>query len=165
MPASIRLLMILGVTLWNLPLVPPATAFSQENRQEGPRDPSVARSRQTETREASSAAGIVRLIETGLKAGSTDRFTPYLANQIYLSLRGIAGGYYSSNQASSILQSFFGSRKILTFRFTTVDDSATTPYATGGGTFLLKGTFQSFQIYVALTKADARWMISQFNLY
>ncbi len=98
----------------------------------------------------------------GSDFGALDRF---FGGQVYMSVRGAGDGYYSGTQAFSILEDFFQTHRTLTFRFSTMDSNAPTPYATGGGNFMRHGVIETYQIYVALAKSDARWVISQFNIY
>lgn len=104
-------------------------------------------------------------IQNGIINGTVNSFTPFIAPQIYLSLLNSDEGYFSSNQSSFILQHFFSSFRILTFRFTTVHSERLNTYATGGGTLIRKGSTEIIQIYLALRYRDGTWNITQFNMY
>jgi len=108
---------------------------------------------------------VVDSIEQGIVSGNVQVFSGHLARQIYITLRGKEGGYFSANQAFYILQEYFSSRHAVNFRFTTVNADIANPYATGGGTFFVKGNPEILQLYVALARADGRWVIAQFNVY
>jgi hypothetical protein len=104
-------------------------------------------------------------IERGIMTGDANVFSQHLARQVYLNVHGVESGYYSGNQALAVLQNFLGGRKTLHFRFTTIDDSGPTPYATGGGMCSLRGAQETIQIYAAVSQTDDRWFITQFNVY
>ncbi len=87
------------------------------------------------------------------------------SGQVYISLQGTDGGYYSANQGAIILQNFFDSHRVIHFRLSTINSTQDLPYATGAGTFIYRGKRESLQIYVGLTKSNSRWVISQFNIY
>lgn len=104
-------------------------------------------------------------VEAGLSRANIRSFAKHFGTQLYMSTRGSEAGYYSSNQASTILENFFSARRHLNFRFTHFGEADGTPYATGGGSFAFRGNKESFQVYVGLSKQDGRWVISQFNVY
>ena len=145
------------------------TTTPQESvaRQENQTPPSIVRS-------------IFDDIQRGIGRGDPGLFLRHFARQVSIYVRGGESGYYSANQAYYILKSFFDSRRILGFRFSTVfdpgehapkpgealtDEPESAPYATGGGTFLMKGGREPFQVYVAISKIDGRWLVTQFNVY
>ena len=104
-------------------------------------------------------------IEKGLTQGDVKMFSKYFDRQLLISHRGLENGYFSGNQAQFILQSFFNARRTLHFKFTTIN-RATEPYATGGGTFSIRGGQRELlQIYVALSRVGGRWVIAEFNVY
>ncbi len=103
--------------------------------------------------------------QDGIISGDVKSFSQYLAKQVYLDLPGEERRYCSANQAFLILQNFFGSRKTVQFKFSTVDQSDAGSFATGSGTFLLRGRREALQIYVFISKADNNFVISQFNVY
>jgi hypothetical protein len=108
---------------------------------------------------------IISQIESGVLAGNVKGFSGYLSKQVFINLRGAESGYFSANQATYLLRSFFESCRIVRFKFTTVEETEE-PYATGGGVMISgKGSRESFQVYIALSKTDNRWVISQFNVY
>ena len=121
--------------------------------------------------QSTSASSVFEDIQRGISAGDIYVFVKHFAKQAYVSLRGDEGGYYSDgyfseNQLMYILQNFFGSRVIMRqFKFSTIDESETGPYATGSGNFMYRGHRELLQIYVALSKLDDRWVITQFNVY
>jgi hypothetical protein len=104
-------------------------------------------------------------IEAAILAGDVKKLAPYFGKQVNLSLQSGPSGYFSGNQSYYILQNYFSSRKILSFKFTSRKLDDTYPYATGGGTSRAKGVNEILQFYVALAEVDGRWVISQFNVY
>lgn len=117
-----------------------------------------------ETEESRSPAEIFTLVESALRTSDIPAITKSFGRQVYVSLKGGESGYYSANQASYILQSFFNARRPVSFSFSTIQLGGD-PFATGGGTFLLKGTRETLQVYVAVARQSNRWVVSQFNVY
>ncbi len=107
----------------------------------------------------------IAVIQEGIVAGATNTFTPWIAPQVYLRLLGSEEGYFSANQSTFVLERFFSSFRVLRFHFTTIHRSGSKAYATGGGTFIRRGTPEIVQVYIALIKHDDAWVISQFNIY
>jgi hypothetical protein len=116
-------------------------------------------------RQAVDVRGHFLELEKGLAAGSVSFLLGMIGQQVYIDIVGGEQGYFSSNQAASLLQSFFAQRRPIAFTFSSVNQRAPSPYATGRYTFLHRGTRESVQIYVALTRQDSRWTISHFNIY
>ncbi|MBI1802907.1 MAG: DUF4783 domain-containing protein [Ignavibacteriae bacterium] len=108
---------------------------------------------------------LVEKVHQGIASGNVQMFSEHFARQVSITLRGKEGGYFSGNQAFYILQSFFSSRRVLNFKFTTVGTDDTNSYATGGGVFMVKGNPEVFQVYVALASVGDRWVVTQFNVY
>jgi hypothetical protein len=108
---------------------------------------------------------IVGNIERAIVAEDAKGVAQYFGKQVFLSLQNSEGSYYSSNQAQYVLQDFFTSHRVIAFKFTSVNATASTSYATGGGRIKLKGNRAAIQVYISLTKAGDRWVISQFNVY
>jgi hypothetical protein len=104
-------------------------------------------------------------IQAAVKSGDLNPLSPDLARQVYLNLPGVEGGFFSENQALYILKDYFKSRRVLSFRLSTVSTVEGTPYATGGGTYLQRGVQELLQVYVALKKSGDRWVIAQFSVY
>jgi hypothetical protein len=106
-----------------------------------------------------------REIEHGIRTEDTRAITKHFGKQVFLSLQNIESAYYSSNQASFIVQDFFNTHHIITFKLSSVNSSEPSPYATGGGTIRVKNTREILQVYIGLTMADDHWVISEFNMY
>ena len=104
-------------------------------------------------------------LQNGIVAGDAAVFSDHLAKQVYLNLSDRESGFFSQNQAVYILKEYFKTRRILSFRFTTISQVEGTPFATGGGTYLRRGNPEILQVYVALKKSGDGWVISQFSVF
>jgi len=100
-------------------------------------------------------------IELGLAQGNPAAFSAHLASQLYVSVPGEQGAYYSSSQAFYLLEQFFQRTRLLDFRFTTMQDGPGTPYASG----VVSGSRGRAQVYVSLSRAGQRWVISKISIY
>jgi hypothetical protein len=103
--------------------------------------------------------------QQGFETGSIAPFAPHFGTQIQLSLKDGDNGYYSSNQAYYLLENYFKTRKVISFEFSSVGETETTPFATGTAVFSTKGMRETVQVYVALQKSDGRWVITEINIY
>jgi len=108
---------------------------------------------------------ILTTIERGMVSGDVHSFSAHMGSQVYVRLRGQEGGLYSSNQAYYLLQQFLRSWKVTSFRFSTVGESESNPYAAGSASLTVRGSREYAQVYVSLTRAGDRWVISQINVY
>ncbi len=108
---------------------------------------------------------IFERIQRGLSSGSVTLFSPDLASQVFVNLRGGESGYYSASQAHYLLENYLRVRKFSRFTFSTIDESGENPYATGSVTFNFRGSREIAQVYVSLTSSGNRWMITQINIY
>ncbi|MFH0991841.1 MAG: DUF4783 domain-containing protein [bacterium] len=92
---------------------------------------------------------------------SSDRF----ARQVLVNVHGSEGGYYSANQAASIIRSYFIQQRPSSFSFSRFHDDGSPPFAIGRLTFVKKGVKEYAQVYVSLVKQQSQWVINQFNIY
>jgi len=104
-------------------------------------------------------------LKQSIDDGNVKAVSKYIGTRVYLNLKDAESGYYSGNQAAYLIQNFFGTRRSLTFRFSTIKDTENSPYATGSGTFMARGGRAKLQVYVALSKKDGKWVITQFSVY
>lgn len=112
--------------------------------------------------------GYVRVfdrVRDGLASGNYSTFAPHLASQVSMNLRGGESGTYSANQAYYVLENYFRARRILHLEFTTIGESDTNPYATGSAGLNIKGNRELVQVYVSLSRAGDRWVVTQINIY
>jgi HAMP domain-containing protein len=114
--------------------------------------------------ESGSPSELFTLVETAVRGADVGSLAKSFGRQVYVNLKGGESGYFSSNQASFILQSFFTPRRPVSFSFSTIQLEGE-PFATGSGTFLVKGTRETLQLYVSVSRQGDRWVISQFNVY
>jgi len=105
------------------------------------------------------------VIETSLNNGNISSLTPHMAPQVHINVRGGESGYYSASQAYYLLENYFRSRKVLGFEFSTIGESDSNPYATGGASLNFKGSREYVQIYVSLRRSGRQWLITQINIY
>ncbi len=110
-------------------------------------------------------ADIFHAVQHGITEGNVKAFSLYFSSQLYVSLPSGENGYYSANQAYYILQNYFGSRRLQSFRFSTYGESDTAPYATGPGRFEAHGNIETVQIYASLSKLNNRWVLSHISIY
>ena len=118
-----------------------------------------------EVRVEGTAAGIFKDVQEGIRKSDPNAYSRHFARQVYLNLPGREGGYFSENQAAYILKDYFKQQRPLSFKFSTMSEEETTPYATGGGRFFHRGNAEILQVYVALKKSEDRWMIAQFSVF
>lgn len=104
-------------------------------------------------------------IQRNLASGNISSLAQHLAPQVQVNFRGGENGYYSANQAYYLLDNYFRSRKILGFEFSTIGESDSNPYATGGASFNYKGSREYAQVYVSLSRTGRQWLITQINIY
>jgi len=108
---------------------------------------------------------ILAEIQSGIAKGDASLFSQYLGPQVYMSLRGSEGGYYSANQALYVLQNFFSVHQPISFTFSTQGEIEDNPFATGRGFFAARGLRESAQVYVSLARSEGRWVVAEFNIY
>ena len=113
----------------------------------------------------SSVSGEIRqifsAIELGLAQGNPAAFSGHLASQLYLSIPGEQGAYYSASQAFYLLEQLFQRTRLPDFQFTAMEDGPGTPYASG----VVSGSRGRAQVYVSLSWAGERWVISKISIY
>jgi hypothetical protein len=108
---------------------------------------------------------VFKSFQDGIRAGNITLFSQHLASQVYVNLRGGESGYYSDNQVHYVLRNYLRAKRLASFDFTTVGESESNPYATGSAVFIVKGTREIAQVYVSLSFAGERWVITQINIY
>ncbi len=108
---------------------------------------------------------VFETVRQGLEKGTIESFANLLAPQVQMNLRGGESGYFSGHQAFYLLESYFRTRRLLNLRFSTVGDSDTSPFATGGAEISIRGSREFVQVYVALSRAGERWVITRLNIY
>jgi hypothetical protein len=104
-------------------------------------------------------------VRIGLSTGDVNAFSKHLADQVQVNLRDGESGYFSAHQAFYLLENYFHTCRLSNLTFTTIGDSDTSPFATGGAAFAYKGGREYVQVYVSLSLAGDRWVISRLNIY
>ncbi len=108
---------------------------------------------------------LFKLIESGLLEGDIAKFSRRFDKQIFVNISSGENGYFSSEQAASLLQHYMSTRKVLSFKFSRLNDKGMTPYATGRLVSIYRGTQESAQVYVSCSQQNKEWVIGQFNIY
>lgn len=104
-------------------------------------------------------------VEAGISTGNVSLFSKHFAPQVAVSIRGDENGTFSSHQTYYVLQNFFKPRRFGRFAFSTIGESDTNPYASGGVEVLYKGTREVVQLYVALTLVGGKYVMTQMTVY
>jgi hypothetical protein len=104
-------------------------------------------------------------IQEDIVAGKVNKFSHHFDRQIFLNITRGESGYFSSDQAASLLQHYMETRKIVSFEFSRLNDKGLTPYATGRLVSIYKGSLESAQVYVSCSWQATGWVIGQFNIY
>jgi hypothetical protein len=110
-------------------------------------------------------AEIFQNVELGLQNNSVDKFKKELGEIVSMTISSGEHGYYSANQAVSVLVGYFSEHRLVSFKFSRIHEKDSAPYATGRFIYVQKGIQKSAQVYVSLTQQDSQWVISQFNIY
>jgi len=110
-------------------------------------------------------AEIFQKVELGLQTNTVIKFKKELGEIIFMTISSDEHGYYSANQAVSVLVNYFSEHHLVSFNFSRIHEEDSAPYATGRFIYVQKGIQKSAQVYVSLTQQDTHWVISQFNIY
>jgi hypothetical protein len=113
----------------------------------------------------SKSSTVFQKIENGIKKSTVEEFDKELGALISIAIGSGERGYFSKNQAASVLSGYFSGRRLISFEFSRIHEKGAAPYATGRLVFVQKGNQESVQVYVSLTRQDSKWVISQFNIY
>jgi hypothetical protein len=108
---------------------------------------------------------IVKKVEFGLQSNSIENIKDELGEIVSITISSGEQGYFSANQALSVLANYFSERRLNSIKFSTIYEKGTVPYATGRFVYMQKGIRKSAQVYISLTRQDSLWVISQFNIY
>lgn len=108
---------------------------------------------------------VFRKVEQGIKISAVNEFEKELGAMVSVTIGTSEHGYYSVNQAASVLSGYFSGRRPLSFEFSRIHKKDSAPYATGRFIYVQKGIQESAQIYISLIQQDSTWVINQFNIY
>jgi Domain of unknown function (DUF4783) len=109
-------------------------------------------------------SAILDEIESGILNNKMQAISKYLSSQPYISLINGVNGYYSSNQTYYILEDFFNSFKVVSFRFEEKKTEESLSYGKGTYYFEKKGKREIAHLYVTLSKAGSKWYITQISI-
>ena len=108
---------------------------------------------------------VLHQVELGIRTCTVDGYENELASMVAISIGSGERGYFSTNQALSVLASYFSGLHSVSFDFSSIHEAGSAPYATGRLVYVKKGIQGSAQVYVSLTRQESRWVVSQFNIY
>jgi hypothetical protein len=108
---------------------------------------------------------IFQNIEHGLQMCTVETFDREFGTMVSIAIGSGERGYFSMNQAASVLTEYFSAHRPISFEFSHIYEKGNAPYATGRLVYVHKGNQGSIQVYVSLTRQDSRWVINQFNIY
>jgi hypothetical protein len=103
-------------------------------------------------------------IESGILNNNMQVISNFFSSQPYISLINGVNGYYSSNQAYYILEDFFNSFKVVSFRFEEKKTEEQISYGKGTYYFEKKGKREVAHLYITLSKAGSKWYITQISI-
>ena len=115
--------------------------------------------------QGSNVLTVFKNVEHGIQKCAVQEFAKELGSMVSISMGSAERGYFSVNQAASVLSGFFSGRRPISFEFSRINGKGAAPYATGRFIYIQKGNQESVQVYVSLTRQDSRWVINQFNMY
>ena len=103
-------------------------------------------------------------IELGIISNNVKKFSSYFSAQPYISLINGVNGYYSSNQAYYILEDFFNTFKVVSFKMN--ETKIADPVSSGKGDYYFekKGKRELAHLYVTLSKSGDKWYITQISI-
>ena len=103
-------------------------------------------------------------IEKGIVSNDVKKFSQYFSPQPYISLVNGVNGYYSSNQAYYIMEDFFNSFKIVSFKMEETKTEGTVSYGKGDYYYEKKGRREVAHLYITLSKSGNKWYITQISI-
>lgn len=111
------------------------------------------------------AGAVFASVQRGLAASSVTPFSGHFAGSVHLALPASERGQFSPNQASQILSKFFADHRTKSMRFENTATTVAAPFAFGTLVVDGRGRPDTLRVYVALTRVDTRWLISQLAVY
>lgn len=103
-------------------------------------------------------------IESGIVSNDMKKLSQYFSSQPYISLVNGVNGYYSSNQAFYIMEDFFNSFKVVSFKMEETKIEGTVSYGKGDYYFEKKGRREVAHLYITLSKSGNKWYITQISI-
>jgi len=103
-------------------------------------------------------------IESGILTNDVKKFSKYFSPQPYISLINGVNGYYSSNQSYYILEDFFNTFKVVSFKMSETKNEDLVSSGKGDYYFEKKGKREVAHLYVTLSKSGNKWQITQISI-
>ena len=103
-------------------------------------------------------------IESGIISNDVKKFSQHFSSQPYISLVNGVNGYYSSNQAYYIIEDFFNTFKIVSFKMEETKTEVSVSYGKGNYYYEKKGKRQIAHLYITLSKSGNKWYITQISI-
>jgi len=103
-------------------------------------------------------------LESGILTNDVKKISKYFSPQPYISLINGVNGYYSSNQAYYILEDFFTTYKVVSFKISETKNEESVSYGKGDYYFEKKGKREVAHLYVTLSKSGSKWHITQISI-
>jgi hypothetical protein len=115
--------------------------------------------------QASKVLSVFHSIENGIRKCTVEDFDKELGTTVSIAIGSGERGFFSMNQAASVISEFLSGRRPISFEFSRIHEKGPAPYATGRFIYVQKGRQESVQVYVSLTQQNSQWVINQFNIY
>jgi len=103
-------------------------------------------------------------IESGILTNDVEKISKYFSPQPYISLINGVNGYYSSNQTYYILEDFFNTFKVVSFKMSEIKNEDLVSSGKGDYYFEKKGKREVAHLYVTLSKSGNKWQITQISI-
>ncbi len=116
------------------------------------------------TAQPKTPAVILNDVKEVFKTGKVDQISDYFSGKTFLSLKDSKNGYYSKNQTINILRKFFEINHPVSFVYTSLNDKAAAPFATGKLKFALQGVIKESYVFVSLNYSNEKWYVSQITI-
>ncbi len=114
--------------------------------------------------QAEEAERILLNIKNGLLEGQVSKFTEDLDSKTYLSLSNGVTGYFSTNQASNVLQDFIQENIPYEFEFFSMKTQTFYPFGSASLKYTAKGIRKSSKVFISLKPSGNAWKISQITI-
>ena len=100
-------------------------------------------------------------IGDGLMYSNVTYVSPYFQNEIYLSIQNSEKGYYNREQSSYIIENFFSTYVVSSFKWKNSSRSERYAFALGKYKYKKGGFISTFNISVSLKYVNDLWLIDQ----
>ncbi|HRJ86906.1 MAG: DUF4783 domain-containing protein [Ignavibacteria bacterium] len=100
-------------------------------------------------------------IGDGLMYGNVTYISPFFQNEIYLGLQNSEKGYYNREQSGYIIENFFSTYPVSSFKWKNSSRSERFAFALGKYKYKKGGFISTFTISVSLKYINDLWMIDQ----